>query len=139
MVRTKIRGSNAWDLYFLAEDEFNEFFGQVVITGTEGATTVQETFAQYFPGQGLLVAGSGVTVTSGATSITIASNSGVMDLSLTADSNIALYDLVYITGDNNEVAPAKSDAFATLEVVGMSIMSATTGNPVTVRAQGVVG
>lgn len=72
MIRTRIRTDQEQDLDFLSESELNDFFDKVVITGTldpEGNiiqdSEVLETFDDYFPGRGLIVAGSGIIVTTG--------------------------------------------------------------------------
>lgn len=45
MPRTLIREGQEQDISFISEGELNEFFGQVVITGTEDDTTVLVTFS----------------------------------------------------------------------------------------------
>ncbi len=65
--------------------------------------------------------------------------SGVVDHFFIADSAIAQFDVVYITGDADEVAPARADSSTTIEVVGMALEAqATPGLPVEVRCFGIV-
>lgn len=71
MVRTRIRDVQSQDIGFLQELEFNEFFQSVVITGTVDATSLTQTFAEYFPGQGLIIGSGVVTVTTGTNGIVI--------------------------------------------------------------------
>ncbi len=79
MPRTRIRSDQAQDISFVSEEELNNFFDAVVITGTEDETTVQQTFADYFPGQNLVIAGSGIAVTTGTNFVQLSTTgSGVV-------------------------------------------------------------
>jgi hypothetical protein len=78
MVKTRIHDDQGVDEDFLSELEFNEFFADVVITGTTGRadTELLKTFDEYFPGRGLIIAGSGIIVTTGTNFVEIASSGG---------------------------------------------------------------
>lgn len=67
MVKTRIHNDQGVDEDFLSEKELNDFFDTVVITGTNGRddTELIITFDDYFPGRGLILAGSGIIVTTG--------------------------------------------------------------------------
>ncbi|MEE8208657.1 MAG: hypothetical protein V3T88_06880, partial [Nitrosomonadaceae bacterium] len=76
MPRTRIGDTSILDIVKISEFEFNEFFESVVITGTETETNLTQRFNEYFPGQGIIVAGSNITVTTGTTTVSIASTGG---------------------------------------------------------------
>ncbi len=76
MPRTRVRESNIEDISFLAEAEFNEFFQAVVITGTPTDTTVVQSFADFFPGQGLIDGAGSVTVITGSNFVTVSGAAG---------------------------------------------------------------
>ncbi|KKN19215.1 hypothetical protein LCGC14_0948110, partial [marine sediment metagenome] len=78
MIRTRIRDNQAVDGDFLSEGEFNTFLSEVVITGTNNRddTVILEAFDDYFPGRGLITAGSGIVVTTGTNFIEITSSGG---------------------------------------------------------------
>ncbi len=79
MPRTRIRGDQAQDISFVSEGELNQFFDAVVITGTGDDSTVQQTFADYFPGRNLVVAGAGIAVTTGTNFVQLSTTgSGVV-------------------------------------------------------------
>jgi hypothetical protein len=68
-----------------------------------------------------------------------ASGLEVVDHTFIADSAIAQYDYVYITSDDDEVAPAKADSVSTIEVIGMALEAQPTpGGDVPVRLFGIV-
>lgn len=70
--RTLINDENVQDQAFVGERELNDFFEAVVVTGTETATEVVQTFPQYFVEQNLIVGTSGsITVSSGINPVTI--------------------------------------------------------------------
>jgi len=71
MVRTRIRDDQAEDIGFVSEAELNDFFVDVVITGTENDTNIITTFDGYFPNRGLITAGSGIIVTTGTNFVQI--------------------------------------------------------------------
>jgi hypothetical protein len=73
MVKTRIRFDQGVDEDFLSERELNDFFEAVVITGTNGRddTELITTFDGYFPGRGLITAGSGIIVTTGTNFVEI--------------------------------------------------------------------
>jgi hypothetical protein len=75
MVRTRIHDDQGVDEDFLSESELNEFFSTVVITGTNGRddTALVTTFDEYFPGRGLITAGSGITIVTGTNFVEITS------------------------------------------------------------------
>ena len=75
MVKTRIRYDQGVDEDFLSEKELNDFFETVVITGTNGRddTELINTFDAYFPGRGLITAGSGIIVTTGTNFVQIES------------------------------------------------------------------
>lgn len=77
MVRTRIHEDQSVDEDFIAEKEFNDFFVDVVITGTTGRddTELTTTFDGYFPGRGLITAGSGIIVTTGTNFVNIGTDS----------------------------------------------------------------
>jgi hypothetical protein len=77
MIRTRIHEDQAVDEDFIAEKEFNDFFVDVVITGTTGRddTELTTTFDGYFPGRGLITAGSGIIVTTGTNFVNIGADS----------------------------------------------------------------
>lgn len=87
MPRTLISDENTRDESFLTEVEINQFFGDVVITGTETSTEVVQTFSQYFPGQGLIVGGNGVAVTTGTGQVVI----GAADVPIVGDPFISVF------------------------------------------------
>ncbi len=79
MPRTRIRGDQAQDISFVSEEELNQFFSSVVITGTADLSTIQQTFDDYFPGRNLVVAGDGVAVTTGTNFVQLSTTgSGVV-------------------------------------------------------------
>lgn len=92
MVRTRIHTDQGVDEDFLSEQEFNDFFSVVVITGTTGRadTELVTTFDDYFPNRGLITAGSGISVTTGTNFVEITSTaSGVgSGISLTEHETI---------------------------------------------------
>lgn len=71
--RTRITDEQTEDQSFITEREFNDFFADVVVTGTTGIddTELQTTFDNYFPGRGLITAGSGIIVTTGTNFVEI--------------------------------------------------------------------
>ena len=73
MVKTRIHDDQGVDEDFLSEKELNDFFETVVITGTNGRddTELITTFDGYFPGRGLITAGSGIIVTTGTNFVEI--------------------------------------------------------------------
>jgi len=76
MPRTRIRETNIEDISFLAESEFNNFFQAVVITGTPTDTAITQSFADFFPGQGLIDGAGSVTVITGSNFVTISGGAG---------------------------------------------------------------
>lgn len=72
--RTRIHEDQVHDEGFVSEAEFNEFFGQVVITGTDGIedTMIQSDFDGYLPGRGIFVGSDGNVVSTGTNTINIA-------------------------------------------------------------------
>lgn len=83
MVKTRIRYDQGVDEDFLSEKELNDFFETVVITGTSGRddTELITTFDGYFPGRGLITAGSGIIVTTGTNFVEI---TGIPDAAIPA-------------------------------------------------------
>jgi hypothetical protein len=71
MPRTLIRDGQIEDIAVISEAELNEFFEAVVITGTENATELTQSFAEYFPGQGLIQASGSLTVITGSNFVVI--------------------------------------------------------------------
>ena len=71
MVRTRIRHEQGEDSSFVSERELNDFFVDVVITGTNNDTAIITTFDDYFPNRGLITAGSGIIVTTGTNFVEI--------------------------------------------------------------------
>ncbi len=71
MVRTRIRGDQSQDISFVSEREFNDFFADVVITGTVDETDVIQEFDNYLPGRGIFVGLDGNVVTTGTNTINI--------------------------------------------------------------------
>ena len=69
----------------------------------------------------------------------ITAASGVVDHFFKADTAIAIFDLVYITSDNDEVGIAKADSSSTVEVIGMALAAQPTpSGSVNVRCFGIV-
>lgn len=71
MVRSRLRGEQVRDQDFISELEFNDFFVTTVITGTQNDSNIITTFDAYFPGRGLITAGSSITVTTGTNFVEI--------------------------------------------------------------------
>ena len=71
MVRTRIRNEQGEDIGFVSEREFNDFFADVVITGTNDATDIITTFDNYLPNRGIFVGADGNVVTTGTNTINI--------------------------------------------------------------------
>jgi hypothetical protein len=73
MVRSRIHEDQVVDEGFISEREFNDFHGQVVITGTEGRddTELTTSFDNYLPGRGIFVGADGNVVTTGTNTINI--------------------------------------------------------------------
>ena len=143
MPRTRIRETNIEDISFLSETELNEFFDKVVVTGTDTSTTVQETFADYFPGQGLIQGAGSVTVITGSNLVTVSGSAGgasgeTLDKAFTANGSVAEFDYVYLTEVDDQVSPAKADSVSTIEVLGMATETVTSGTSVAVRLKGIV-
>jgi len=67
MGRTRIHDGQVVDESFISEREFNDFYSQVVITGTEGTddTELTTTFDDYLPGRGIFIGSDGNTVATG--------------------------------------------------------------------------
>lgn len=76
MPRTRITDINAEDISFVSEKELNDFFADVVVTGTEDDTQIIQVFDEYFPGRGLITAGSGIIVTTGTNFVQITNTGG---------------------------------------------------------------
>lgn len=72
MVRTRIRSDQGEDIGFISEREFNDFFAEVVITGTNEETDIITTFDNYLPNRGIFVGSDGNVVTTGTNTINIA-------------------------------------------------------------------
>ena len=78
--RTLINDESVQDQSFIGERELNDFFEAVVVTGTETATEVVQTFPEYFVGQNLIVGTPGsVAVSSGTNPITISGAMSVVE------------------------------------------------------------
>lgn len=75
MGRSRIHDDQVVDEGFVSEREFNDFHGQVVITGTEGTddTELTTSFDNYLPGRGIFVGADGNVVSTGTNTIQIAS------------------------------------------------------------------
>ena len=71
MPRTRIVDDQILDIDVITESELNEFFGTVVVTGTENSTQVVQGFSQYFLQKGIISAGPGVVVSTGTGVVTI--------------------------------------------------------------------
>jgi len=142
--RTLITQTNVEDIDFVSERELNDFFNTVVITGTDTDTDVVQTFADFFPGQGLIIAGSGVVVATGVNFVEIsstASGSGI-----TYEEHEAIDSLVHNlnrTGVTELTRNAQGQVievdFRTAPVTGTLIRSASitrdTSNRVTVYVE----
>ena len=124
MIRTRFTKGQGVDQDFLSEQEFNDFFAEVVITGTTGRddTELVNTFEEYFPGQGLITAGSGIVVTTGTNFVRITSigGGGATDHGLLTgltDDDHTHYSLVdgtrAFTGVVGGITPTSSDHLAT--------------------------
>ena len=74
--RSLITDDQIVDQDFVTESEFNEFFGTVVITGTETSTAVVQVFSEFFVQSGILVPASGVTLVTGTNTITVGATGG---------------------------------------------------------------
>ena len=69
----------------------------------------------------------------------LATSSGVIDHIFSTGASISIYDLVYITNTNDEVAPGRADSVNTLEVIGMALETQSgIGQPVDIRCFGIV-
>ncbi len=103
MVRTRFTEGQGVDKDFLSEQEFNDFFAEVVITGTTGRddTELINTFEEYFPGQGLITAGSGIVVTTGTNFVQITSSGG--GTGAVNSVNAITGDVIIIGVDGNTV------------------------------------
>lgn len=128
--RTLITDENAQDLAFVGESELNTFFGTVVITGTENDTSVIQTFNQYFPGRGLLTAGSGILVTTGTNFVQITVTGTATGNFLTPGAHETIDSLVHnlsesSTGEitKNVQGSVVSIDYRTTPVVGTLIRS----------------
>ncbi len=134
MVRTRIRSDQGEDIGFVSEREFNDFFADVVITGTNEDTDIITTFDDYLPNRGIFVGADGNVVTTGTQTIQIAgfyaefvSSSG----SLQADINIlesgaaGVASLNTITGTVT-IAPGTNVTVVDNVPAGIITISATT-------------
>jgi len=99
MVRTRIREEQGEDIGFVSELEFNDFFADVVITGTENTTELVQNFQEYFPGQGLITAGSGIIVTTGTNFVQI--DSTISGSGITEQRHELLDTLVHNLAENS--------------------------------------
>jgi hypothetical protein len=79
MPRTLFRAANIEDITVVSESEFNEFFEAVVLTGTTNATELTQSFADYFPGQGLIQGAGNITVITGSNIITLSGAATLQD------------------------------------------------------------
>ncbi|MBD3260969.1 MAG: hypothetical protein GF334_04705 [Candidatus Altiarchaeales archaeon] len=79
MPRTRITNTQIQDSSVVEEFEFNQFFDEPVITGTEDISIVNQTFSNYFAGRGIVTAGSGITVVTGTNFVEINSSAIVPD------------------------------------------------------------
>lgn len=128
--RTLITDENAQDLAFVGESELNTFFGTVVITGTETDTSVIQTFDQYFPGRGLLTAGSGILVTTGTNFVQITVTGTTTGDFLTPGAHEVIDSLVHTLSESstgeitkNVQGAVVSIDYRTTPVVGTLIRS----------------
>lgn len=126
--RTLITEENVRDAAFVGEQEFNAFLGAVVISGTETATSVLQTFDQYFPGRGLITAGSGVLVTTGTNFVEITSS--VVGDFITSAGHETVDTLVHSLAENSTGEVVKNPQglvtavnYRTTPVVGTLIRS----------------
>ena len=71
MARTRIRSDQGEDIGFVSERELNDFFADVVITGTNEDTDIITTFDNYLPNRGIFVGADGNVVTTGTNTINI--------------------------------------------------------------------
>lgn len=99
--RTLITDENVQDQSFIGESELNTFFGAVVVTGTETETNVIQTFDQYFPGRGLLTAGSGILVTTGTNFVQITVTGTATGNFLTPGTHETIDSLVHNLSENS--------------------------------------
>jgi len=122
--------------------------GLVTLSGARLALSSLETFVGSagdedqtpdYSSTNIITQNTSLETAIGALDAFIVSSSGVVDHVFQADSAIAIFDLVYITSDADEVAPARADASATLEVIGMALAAAASpGDTVNVRCFGIV-
>ena len=69
----------------------------------------------------------------------LATSSGVIDHIFSTEASVSIYDLVYITNTDDQVAPARADLVSTIEVIGMALETqGAIGQPVNVRCFGIV-
>lgn len=123
MVRTLIRDDQAQDISFVSEREFNDFFADVVITGTENDTTVQTSFDNYLPSRGIFVGTDGNVVTTGTNTIQIA---GFRDDFVSASGSLQTQI------DGLDLQQAYDNGASVLVVSGTPVtISGLTGSPFT--------
>ena len=80
MPRTRIHDDQVVDESFVSENELNNFFISVVITGTDNDTSITTTFDDYFPNRGLITAGSGISVATGTNFVEITNTGSIITL-----------------------------------------------------------
>ncbi len=80
MPRTRIHDDQVVDESFVSENELNNFFISVVITGTDNDTSITTTFDDYFPNRGLITAGSGIAVATGTNFVEITNTGSIITL-----------------------------------------------------------
>ena len=121
MIRTRIRNDQSQDIGFVSESELNEFFDDVVITGTVDETTIQKTFDSYFPGRGLIVAGSGVIVTTGTNFVQI--DAPLSGSAITQQEHENIDSLVHVLAETSVEAISR-DVFG--RVAGVNVRTVPT-------------
>jgi len=122
--------------------------GLITLSGARLALSSLETFVGSagdedqtpdYSSTNIITQNASLETTIGELDAFITTSSGVVDHVFSADSAIAEFDLVYITSDADEVAPARADSSSTLEVVGMALAAAASpGDSVNVRCFGIV-